>query len=39
MWQDSDSLYNHLFQSPIESISFNVYVPVARTYGDDVRAM
>ncbi|KAI1131305.1 C6 zinc finger domain-containing protein [Nemania abortiva] len=39
VYQDSDAIYDHLFQSPVEDLSFNVHVPVARSYGNDDRAI
>ncbi|KAI3334794.1 hypothetical protein F4824DRAFT_511556 [Ustulina deusta] len=39
VFQDSDTIYDHLFQSPLDEMPFSVYVPVARTYGSDDRAI
>ncbi|KAJ8116429.1 hypothetical protein ONZ43_g4440 [Nemania bipapillata] len=39
VFQDSDAIYDHLFQSPVDESTFNVYVPVARSYGNDDRAI
>ena len=39
VFQGSDTIYDHLVQSPVDEIPFSVHVPVARTYGSDNRAM
>ncbi|TGJ85960.1 hypothetical protein E0Z10_g2824 [Xylaria hypoxylon] len=39
VFQDSDTIYDHLFQSPVDEAPLNVHVPVARTYGNDDRAI
>ncbi|KAJ8128447.1 hypothetical protein O1611_g5189 [Lasiodiplodia mahajangana] len=44
VFQDSDAIYDHLFQSPVDTSPFNdspfnVHVPVARSYGSDDRAI
>ncbi|KAI0872957.1 hypothetical protein GGS24DRAFT_491136 [Hypoxylon argillaceum] len=39
VFQDSDAIYDHLFQSPVDDLPFNIFVPVARSYGNDDRAI
>ncbi|KAI0459471.1 hypothetical protein F5B21DRAFT_303626 [Xylaria acuta] len=39
VFQDSDAIYDHLFQSPVDDSPFNVHVPVARTYGNNDNAI
>ncbi|KAI1176704.1 hypothetical protein F4777DRAFT_248266 [Nemania sp. FL0916] len=39
VFQDSDAIYDHLFRDPVEDATMNVYVPVARTYGNDDSAI
>ncbi|KAI8632443.1 C6 zinc finger domain-containing protein [Xylariaceae sp. FL1651] len=39
VWQDSDAIYDHLFQSPLTDPSLNPKVPIARTYGSNDRAI
>ncbi|KAI1419034.1 hypothetical protein F5Y12DRAFT_794990 [Xylaria sp. FL1777] len=39
VFQDSDTIYDQLFQSPVDESLFSVHVPVARTYGNDDRAI
>ncbi|KAI0433643.1 hypothetical protein F5Y09DRAFT_338459 [Xylaria sp. FL1042] len=39
VFQDSDTIYDHLFQSPLDETHFTVHVPIARTYGNDDRAI
>ncbi|KAI1734440.1 hypothetical protein F4680DRAFT_470935 [Xylaria scruposa] len=39
VFQDSDAIYDHLFQSPVDSVQFNVHVPIARTYGNNDSAI
>ncbi|KAI0863203.1 hypothetical protein F4860DRAFT_77234 [Xylaria cubensis] len=39
VFQDSDAIYDHLFQSPVDSAQFNVHVPIARTYGNNDSAI
>ncbi|KAF2968271.1 hypothetical protein GQX73_g5331 [Xylaria multiplex] len=39
VFQDSDTIYDHLFQSPVHDVPLNIHVPVARTYGNDDRAI
>ncbi|KAI0506145.1 hypothetical protein F5B22DRAFT_639462 [Xylaria bambusicola] len=39
VFQDSDTIYDHLFQSPVEEIPFSIHVPITRTYGSDNRAI
>ncbi|KAI0401860.1 hypothetical protein F4802DRAFT_609148 [Xylaria palmicola] len=35
VFQDSDAIYDHLFQTDVDDTIYNVHVPVARTYGND----
>ncbi|GAP92301.1 putative C6 zinc finger domain-containing protein [Rosellinia necatrix] len=35
IFQDSDAIYDHLFQNPIIDTSFDLHVPITRTYGND----
>ncbi|KAI1307799.1 hypothetical protein F5Y03DRAFT_383697 [Xylaria venustula] len=39
VFQDSDTIYDHLFQSPLDESPFRMHVPIARTYGSDDRAI
>ncbi|KAI1821664.1 C6 zinc finger domain-containing protein [Xylaria intraflava] len=39
VFQDSDAIYDHLFQSAVNNAPFNVHVPIVRTYGDDDRSI
>ncbi|KAI0548336.1 hypothetical protein F4679DRAFT_585705 [Xylaria curta] len=39
VFQDSDAIYDHLFQSPVDSVQLNVHVPIARTYGNNDSAI
>ncbi|KAI8954773.1 hypothetical protein F4801DRAFT_575167 [Xylaria longipes] len=39
VFQDSDAIYDHLFQSPVDDSPFNVHVPIARTYGNNDSAI
>ncbi|KAI0416854.1 hypothetical protein F5X98DRAFT_387612 [Xylaria grammica] len=39
VFQDSDTIYDHLFQSPVDEASLNIHVPIVRTYGSDDRAI
>ncbi|TRX97796.1 hypothetical protein FHL15_001551 [Xylaria flabelliformis] len=39
VFQDSDAIYDHLFQSPVDSAQFNIHVPIARTYGNNDSAI
>ncbi|KAI0203977.1 hypothetical protein F4808DRAFT_416467 [Astrocystis sublimbata] len=39
VFQDSDAIYDHLFQSPVNESSFNIQIPVARTYGNNDSAI
>ncbi|KAI1321920.1 C6 zinc finger domain-containing protein [Xylariaceae sp. FL0255] len=39
MWQDSDTLYDHLFQIPLIDAPVNNQSPIARTYGNDDQAI
>ncbi|KAI1756634.1 hypothetical protein F4782DRAFT_549135 [Xylaria castorea] len=39
VFQDSDAIFDHLFQNPVDSVPFNVHVPIARTYGNNDSAI
>ncbi|KAI0539283.1 hypothetical protein GGR58DRAFT_524825 [Xylaria digitata] len=39
VFQDSDTIYDHLFQSSVHDVPLNIHVPIARTYGNDDRAI
>ncbi|KAI0154885.1 hypothetical protein GGR57DRAFT_502076 [Xylariaceae sp. FL1272] len=39
VWQDSDAIYDHLFQASLTSPPLNVQTPVTRTYGNDDQAI
>ncbi|KAI0486299.1 hypothetical protein F4859DRAFT_364117 [Xylaria cf. heliscus] len=39
VFQDSDAIYDHLFQSPVDDSPFSVHVPIARTYGNNDSAI
>ncbi|KAI1432207.1 hypothetical protein GGR50DRAFT_689103 [Xylaria sp. CBS 124048] len=35
VFQDSDAIYDHLFQSTLNNSPFGVHTPIVRTYGND----
>ncbi|KAJ2993582.1 hypothetical protein NUW58_g1799 [Xylaria curta] len=39
VFQDSDAIFDHLFQSPTSDAIFNVHIPAVRTYGNNDRAI
>ncbi|CAJ2512439.1 Uu.00g054540.m01.CDS01 [Anthostomella pinea] len=39
VWRDSDAIYDHLFQDPLVDAALNFQTPMARTYGNDDRAI